>query len=75
MYFTLSTIDFTKKLLSNIHGLQRNNVLCDIKIVCDNGEVLIHRPALELRKVWWCSLLRDSATKLEVENFDGNIYG
>ena len=84
MYYTLSTINFTKKLLSNIHGLQRDNVLCDLKIVCDNGEVWIHRPALESRKVWWCSLLRDSATnvvllpgvsKLEVENFVGNIYG
>ena len=84
MYYTLSTINFTKKLLSNIHGLQRDNVLCDLKIVCDNGEVWIHRPALESRKVWWCSLLRDSATnvvllpgvsKLEVENFIGNIYG
>ena len=84
MYYTLSTINFTKKLLSNIHGLQRDNVLCDLKIVCDNGEVWIHRPALESRKVCWCSLLRDSATnvvllpgisKLEVEKFVGNIYG
>ena len=86
MYYTLSTINFTKKLLSNIHGLQRDNVLCDLKIVCDNGEVWIHRPALESRKVWWCSLLRDSATnvvllpgisklEVEVENFVGNIYG
>ena len=40
--------------------------------------------ALESRKVWWCSFLRDSATnvvllpgvfKLEVENCVGNIYG
>ena len=37
MYYT---INFTKKLLSNIHGLQRDNVLCDLKIVCDN----IHDP-------------------------------
>ena len=40
MYYTLSTINFTKKLLSNIHGLQRDNVLCDLKIVCDN----VHDP-------------------------------
>ena len=40
MYYTLSTIDFTKKLLSNIHGLQRDNVLSDLKIVCDN----VHDP-------------------------------
>ena len=33
MYYT---INFTKKLLSNIHGLQRDNVLCNLKIVCDN---------------------------------------
>ena len=42
MYYTLSTINFTKKLLSNIHGLKRDNVLYDLKIVCDNGEVWEH---------------------------------
>ena len=78
MYYTLSMINFTKKLLSDIHGRQRDNVLFDLKIV--------YRPALESRNVWWCSLLRDSATnvvllpgisklEVEVENFVGNIYG
>ena len=84
-YYNLSQINFSKKLLENLHDLQRDNVLCDLQLVCDHGDIWVHRGAIvEAREVWWCSLLRDSATnvvllpgisKLEVENFVGNIYG
>ena len=55
MYYTLSTINFTKKLLSNIHGLQRDNVLCDSKIVCDNGEVWEHPSNLAINSSGWAT--------------------
>ena len=84
-YYNLSQINFSKKLLENLHDLQRDNVLCDLQLVCDHGDIWVHRGAIvEAREVWWCSLLRDSATnvvllpgisKLEVEKFVGNIYG
>ena len=80
MNYNLSLINFPNSLLKNLHGLQKDRVVCDLQIVCDDGDLWIHRAALEGWNVWWCSLLRDSTTNvvllpgvsnLEVENFVG----
>ena len=49
-----------------------------------SSDIRIHRAVLEVWKLWWCCLLRDSTTNvillpgvsmLEVEKFVGKIYG
>ena len=41
-----------------------DRVFCDLQIVCDDGDLWIHRAALEGWNIWWCSLLRDSTTNV-----------
>ena len=65
MYYTLSTINFTKKLLSNIHGVQRDNVLYDLKIICDNVHDPKHFPCDQYnkkftKKIRWIGINRPS---------------
>ena len=81
MNYILSVINFPKSLLD--HLPQRNTVLCDVKIVFDQGEVWINRTVLQIWRVWWSSLLQDSSTnvvllpgvsKVEVEHFLSNVY-
>ena len=84
MNYNLSKLNFPNTLLDDLHGLQRDDVLCDLQLICDNGDVWIHRAVLEVWNLWWCCLLRDSTTNvillpavsmLEVEKFVGKIYG
>ena len=84
MNYKLSTINFPKTRLEDIYSLQRDNVCCDLKLVFISGCIWIHRTALEMSRVWWTSLLRDSSTnvvmlpcesRVEVEKFVGTIYG
>ena len=84
MNYNLSRLNFPNTLLDDLHGLQREDVLCDLQLICDNGDVWIHRAVLEVWNLWWCCLLKDSTTNvillpgfsiLEVEKFVGKNYG
>ena len=84
MNYILSVINFPKSLLGHLPQRNTATVLCDVKIVFDQGEVWIHRTVLQIWRVWWSSLLQDSSTnvvllpgvsKVEVEQFLWNVYG
>ena len=64
--FFKSTVNFTMTRLDDIHGLQRDNVCCDLQLVFNSGVLWLHRAALQMSRVWWASLLRDSSTNVMV---------
>ena len=75
MNYNLSSINFPNSLLKNLHGLQKDRVFCYLQIVCDDGDLWIHRAALEGWNIWWCSLLRDSWTDYRTSVKKGSIPG
>lgn len=75
MKYKLSTINFSKTCLDDICSLQRDNVCCDLMLVFESDSIWIHRVVLEMLRVWWASLLRDSSTCDQVVRMDYILEG